>query len=83
MICNFVLTLYKKLPLINKKLFIKFLQYYVKMFIDILNFSNKTETEFYKEKSGTVKRKRKNVKNVIVKEVSYESFSNMYKYSIR
>ena len=53
------------------------------MFIDILNFSNKTETEFYKEKSGTVKRKRKNVKNVIIKEVSYESFSNMYKYSIR
>ena len=29
------------------------------MFIDILNFSNKTETEFYKEKSGTVKKKKK------------------------
>ena len=38
--------------------------------------------KFYKEMSGTVK-KIKCVKNVIIKKVSYESFSSMFKYSIR
>ena len=32
--------------------------------------------KFYKEKCGTVK--NCNVKNVIIKKVSYESFSSMY-----
>ena len=32
LICNFVLTLYKNSPFINNKLFIKILQYYVKVF---------------------------------------------------
>ena len=48
---------------------------------DVFSFS-KREKEFYKEKCGTVK-KMKSVKNVIIKKVSYESFSSMYKYSIR
>ena len=38
--------------------------------------------EFYKEMCGTVK-KIKSVKNVIIKKVGYESFSSMYKYSMR
>ena len=38
--------------------------------------------EFYKEMCGTVK-KIKSVKNVIIKKVGYESFSSMFKYSIR
>ena len=46
-----------------------------------MSFSEK-EIEFYKEKCRTVK-KIKSVKNVIIKKVSYESFSRMYKYSIR
>ena len=46
-----------------------------------MSFSKK-EKEFYKEKCGTVK-KIKSVKNVIIKKVGYESFSSMFKYSIR
>ena len=42
-----------------------------------MSFSKK-EKEFYKEKCGTVK-KIKSVKTVIIKKVSYESFSSMYK----
>ena len=38
----------------------------------------KKEKEFYKEKCGTVK-KITSVKNVIIKKVSYESFSSIYK----
>ena len=38
--------------------------------------------EFYKEMCGTVN-KIKSVKNVIIKKVGYESFSSMFKYSIR
>ena len=59
LICNFVLALYKTLTLINNKLFVDFLQYYVKMFRDVLSFL------------------KKSVKNVIIKKISYESFSSM------
>ena len=47
---------------------------------NVLSFS-KIEKDFYKEKCGTVQ-KIKSVKSVIIKKVSYESFSSMYKYNI-
>ena len=47
-----------------------------------MSFSKK-EKEFCKEKCGTVRKIKSVVSNVIIKKVSYESFSSMYKYSIR
>ena len=38
--------------------------------------------KFYQEMRGTVK-KVKSVKNAVIKRVSYESFSSMFKYSIQ
>ena len=83
LVCNFVLTLKKKLTFYKKKLFIEFLHYWCKNMLSEMfwAFQNK-EKEFYKEKCGTVKN-IKSVKKVIIKKVSYESFSCMYKYSIR
>ena len=82
MLCNFVLTLYKKLTFykdLNKKAICKsstVLSWTCKnMLSEIFEFFKK-ENKFYKEKCGKVK-KLKSVKNVIIKRVSYESFSTI------
>ena len=78
MLCNFVLTLYKNSRFINNKLFIKILQNYVKTcFQRCFGFFKKNS--FIKK--SVKQSKIKSVKNIIIKKVSYETFSSMFKYS--
>ena len=83
LISNFVLTLYKKTHLfINKKAIYKSSTVLCKNILSDMFWVFQKKKKFYKEKCGTVK-KIKSVSNVIIKKVSYKSFSSMYKYSIR
>ena len=82
MLCKFVLTLCKHSPFINNKLFIKILQNCVnKCFQRFLSFSKKKTNSFIKK--SVKKSKLKSVKNIIIKKVSYETFSSTFKHSIR
>ena len=72
LICSFVLTLYKKSLFLNNKLFTKVLQYYVKTCFQRWFIKKSVEQSWNIE-----------CKKRYHKKVSYESFSNLYEYSIR
>ena len=80
MLGNFLLTLYKNSPFINNKLFLKILQYHVKTCFQRC-------FEFFKKnsfiKKSVKQSKIKSVKNIIIKKVSYETFSSILKYRIQ